>query len=67
MARPPELRPRGAGAAFETEVVRLTLKHTWTTTMSSSEYRDTLHVRYTRDGVLPDRPGLGLVRADAHG
>ena len=45
----------GAGAAvppdgLETEVVRLHLRHTWTTTMSSSEHRDTLHVRLTRDG-----------------
>ena len=32
------------------EIVRLKLKHTWTTTMSSSEFRDTLHFRYTNAG-----------------
>lgn len=36
---------------FETEIVRLKLRHTWTTVMSSSDYRDTLHVRLTRDGM----------------
>ena len=40
---------------IETERVRLQLRHTWTTVMSSSEYRDNLHLRYTRDGVT----GLG--------
>jgi L-Ala-D/L-Glu epimerase len=49
-------------AAFETEVVRLNLKHTWTTTMSSSDYRDTLHVRYTRDGVTGVGEGAPIVR-----
>ena len=35
-------KERGA-ATFTTEIQRLKLRHTWTTTMSSSEYRDTLH------------------------
>ena len=26
------------------KIVRLNLQHTWTTTMSSSQYRDTLHL-----------------------
>ena len=42
-------------ATIETQIVRLKLRHTWTTVMASSEYRDNLHLRYTRDGV----PGLG--------
>ena len=37
--------------------VRLQLKHTWTTTMSSSQFRDTFVLRYTKDGVT------GLARA----
>ena len=49
-------------AALETEVVRLRLRHTWTTTMSSSEYRDTLHVRFTRDGVTGTGEGAPIVR-----
>jgi L-alanine-DL-glutamate epimerase-like enolase superfamily enzyme len=48
--------------ALETEVVRLRLRHTWTTTMSSSEYRDTLHVRLTRGGVSGIGEGAPIVR-----
>ena len=47
------LRPGRAAAAdtsLSTEVVRLRLRHTWTTTMSSSEYRDTLFVRLAATG-----------------
>jgi L-alanine-DL-glutamate epimerase-like enolase superfamily enzyme len=47
---------------LETEVVRLQLRHTWTTTMSSSEYRDTLHARLTRDGVTGVGEGAPIVR-----
>jgi L-Ala-D/L-Glu epimerase len=47
---------------LETEVVRLRLRHTWTTTMSSSEYRDTLLARYTRDGVTGIGEGAPIVR-----
>jgi L-Ala-D/L-Glu epimerase len=45
-----------------TEVVRLRLRHTWTTVMSSSEYRDNLHLRYTRDGVTGMGEGAPIVR-----
>ena len=59
--------PIEAGASsgpsqLETEIKRLKLRHTWTTTMSSSEYRDTLHVRYTRDGVTGYGEGAPIVR-----
>jgi len=47
---------------LETEIVRLNLRHTWTTTMSSSAYRDTLHVRYIRDGVTGHGEGAPIVR-----
>ena len=47
---------------LEAEVVRLRLRHTWTTTMSSSEYRDTLHARLTRDGVTGTGEGAPIVR-----
>ena len=30
------------------ELKRLNLQHTWTTTMSSSSYRETVHLRYSR-------------------
>jgi len=51
-----------SAARVETEVVRLNLRHTWTTTMSSSAYRDTLHVRYIRDGVTGHGEGAPIVR-----
>ena len=47
---------------LETEIVRLNLRHTWTTTMSSSAYRDTLHVRFVRDGVTGHGEGAPIVR-----
>ncbi len=43
-------------------ITRLKLRHTWTTTMSSSEYRDTLQVRYTKDGVTGVGEGAPIVR-----
>ena len=50
------------GATLETDIVRLRLKHTWTTVMSSSDYRDNLHLRYTRDGVTGFGEGAPIVR-----
>lgn len=46
---------RAQSSELRTEVVRLKLRHTWTTVMSSSDYRDNLRLRFTRDGVT----GLG--------
>ncbi|HYO82659.1 MAG TPA: dipeptide epimerase [Bryobacteraceae bacterium] len=51
-----------ADRAVETEVVRLKLKHTWTTTMSSSEYRDNLYVRLVADGLTGVGEGAPIVR-----
>jgi L-alanine-DL-glutamate epimerase-like enolase superfamily enzyme len=53
--------PAGS-AGFRTEVVRLKLRRTWTTTMSSSDYRDTLYVRYSRDGLTGVGEGAPIVR-----
>jgi L-alanine-DL-glutamate epimerase-like enolase superfamily enzyme len=50
------------GASLETRIVRLNLQHTWTTTMSSSQYRDTLHTTYTRDGITGHGEGAPIVR-----
>ncbi len=47
---------------LETEIVRLKLRHTWTTTMSSSDFRDTLHVRLIRDGVTGHGEGAPIIR-----
>ena len=51
-----------SSSRLETEIVRLNLQHTWTTTMSSSAYRDTLHVRFIRDGVTGHGEGAPIVR-----
>jgi len=44
------------------EVRRLNLRHTWTTVMSSSQFRDTLHLRYEQDGITGRGEGAGIVR-----
>jgi L-alanine-DL-glutamate epimerase-like enolase superfamily enzyme len=47
---------------WEASVKRLQLRHTWTTTMSSSQFRDTIHVRVTSDGVTGVGEGAPIVR-----
>jgi L-alanine-DL-glutamate epimerase-like enolase superfamily enzyme len=54
--------PAGGAATLSARIVRLKLQHTWTTTMSSSQYRDTLHVAYTRDGITGHGEGAPIVR-----
>ena len=50
------------GPSIETKIVRLNLQHMWTTTMSSSQYRETLHVAYARDGITGHGEGAPIVR-----
>ncbi len=52
----------GGGNTLTTEIVRLKLRHTWTTTMSSSDYRDTLHVRFTSGGITGIGEGAPIIR-----
>jgi L-alanine-DL-glutamate epimerase-like enolase superfamily enzyme len=54
--------PAGNAAALSTKIVRLNLQHTWTTTMSSSQYRDTLHTTFTRGGITGHGEGAPIVR-----
>jgi L-alanine-DL-glutamate epimerase-like enolase superfamily enzyme len=49
-------------STIETEIVRLKLRHTWTTTMSSSDYRDNLHLRFTSGGITGYGEGAPIVR-----
>src|SRR5580700_7511368 len=49
-------------AQLQDEIIRLQLKHTWTTVMSSSTYRDTLHVQYGRDSLVGYGEGAPIVR-----
>ena len=51
-----------ANATLATRIVRLNLRHTWTTTMSSSQYRDTLHTTFTRGGITGHGEGAPIVR-----
>lgn len=51
-----------ARAVVHGEAVRLYLRHTWTTVMASSTYRDTFHVAYARDGITGRGEGAPIVR-----
>lgn len=62
LASLPAAATEHAGCTWETSVTRLRLRHTWTTTMSSSEYRDTLQARLTSDGVTGVGEGAPIVR-----
>src|SRR5207247_8401137 len=55
--------------SLTTKITRLNLQHTWTTTMSSSQYRDTLHIAYQRGGFTGHGEGAPIVRyhEDAEG
>ena len=44
------------------ELKRLNLQHTWTTTMSSSSYRETVHLRYSRAGLTGYGEGAPIIR-----
>jgi L-alanine-DL-glutamate epimerase-like enolase superfamily enzyme len=54
--------PRHSSTELEAAIARLKLRHTWTTTMSSSAYRDTLQVRFRRDGITGHGEGAPIVR-----
>ena len=51
-----------AASQVNVELKRLNLRHTWTTTMSSSSYRDTVNVRYTRGGITGYGEGAPIIR-----
>lgn len=46
----------------ECSLKRLKLRHTWTTTMSSSEYRDTVQFQYRRNGIIGHGEGAPIIR-----
>lgn len=58
----PLLGARNDTAVIESDIVRLKLLHTWTTVMSSSDFRDTFHLKYTRDGVTGHGEGAPIPR-----
>ncbi len=53
-------------AVVNVELKRLNLRHTWTTTMSSSTYRDTVNLRYTRDAITGHGEGAPIVRYEEY-
>jgi L-alanine-DL-glutamate epimerase-like enolase superfamily enzyme len=55
-------QPSPEVAKVECSLKRLMLRHTWTTTMSSSEYRDTVQVEYSRDGISGHGEGAPIIR-----
>ena len=62
----PALAAQPGNSLQKTEVQcglkRLILRHTWTTTMSSSEYRDTVQFEYKRDGLAGHGEGAPIIR-----
>ncbi|MBI1898782.1 MAG: dipeptide epimerase [Acidobacteria bacterium] len=48
--------------AVKPEIFRIRLRHTWTTTMSSSEYRDVLYLSFTSGGITGRGEGAPIVR-----
>lgn len=49
-------------AGIATRIQRIRLRHTWTTVMSSSDYRETIYVEYARDGITGTGEGAPIVR-----
>jgi L-Ala-D/L-Glu epimerase len=58
----PVLQQASGPATVQCNLKRLMLRHTWTTTMSSSEYRDTVQVEYRRDGISGHGEGAPIIR-----
>ncbi len=61
LAFPPAAAKAGP-AHITPEIKRLKLTHTWTTHMSSSDYRDVIYLHYVRDGVSGIGEGAPIVR-----
>lgn len=59
--------PAEAPSSIEARIVRLKLQHTWTTVMSSSQYRDNVHLRYTHGGITGMGEGAPIVRYHENG
>ena len=49
-------------AEFQAKPQRLHLRHTWTTTMSSSDYRDVIYTTLRRGGITGHGEGAPIVR-----
>jgi len=54
--------PLSTTAQVDCSLMHLMLRHTWTTTMSSSTYRDTVKVQFSRDGIAGVGEGAPIIR-----
>lgn len=54
--------PLSGHAQVDCSLMHLMLRHTWTTTMSSSTYRDTVKVQFSRDGITGVGEGAPIIR-----
>ena len=54
--------PQAGSARVDCSLMHLLLRHTWTTTMSSSTYRNTVRVQYQRDGITGIGEGAPIIR-----
>lgn len=61
-AAPAPKAPLSGPMKVVTRTRRLNLRHTWTTVMSSSQYRDTFFVELTRDGITGIGEGAPIIR-----
>jgi len=59
---PWEVAAETSGSEVQTEIIRLKLRHTWTTTMSSSDFRDTLFVHFSHGSVTGVGEGAPIIR-----
>ncbi len=48
--------------AVEVEIYRLKLRHTWTTTMASNDFRDEIQLRFTSEGITGRGEGAPIIR-----
>jgi len=62
LAEPDVSSAANAQSSVNVELKRLNLQHTWTTAMSSSTYRETVNVRYTRSGITGYGEGAPIIR-----
>lgn len=62
LADPVASRAANSRSSVNVELKRLNLQHTWTTTMSSSTYRETVNVRYSRSGITGYGEGAPIIR-----
>ncbi|HYZ85958.1 MAG TPA: dipeptide epimerase, partial [Bryobacteraceae bacterium] len=51
-----------SGSDVRAEIYRLKLRQTWTTVMSSSDYRDEVQLAYRKDGITGYGEGAPIVR-----